>query len=330
MKIYFTFYNKFIPLALPQQTIFSNRPKRSTIFTSYWEWKLRHLAISAKESNMNTKTTNDNESGSFLGENFLVDTHCHLHMSEYAADLDQVLERSFSRGVKKIVTVGVDLSSSKTAVALACKYKEIFATIGVHPHDVEALKDADYIALENIYRDNSSVIVGFGEIGLDYFKNYSDPAQQRRHFRLQLDIAHALKLPVIIHNRDADEDILTTLRQAKPLDYGGVMHCFSGDYAYAREILDLGLLISIPGIVTFKKSAALQEVARHIPLTTMLLETDGPFLAPQPFRGKRNEPGYLTHTAMKIAELRQIDLSVVAKQTTENAEKLFSMTKHNI
>jgi TatD DNase family protein len=291
---------------------------------------LRHPTISAKETNMNTKIKKDDESISSLSENFLVDTHCHLHMPEFAADRDKVLERSYSQGVKKIVTVGVDFSSSKTAVALAHKHKEIFATIGVHPHDVGNLKDADYLALEKIYRDNSSVIVGFGEIGLDYFKNYSDPALQRRHFRLQLDMAHALHLPVVIHNRDADEDILTTLRQAKPLDYGGIMHCFSGDYAYARKILDLGLLISIPGIVTFKKSTTLQEVARQIPLSTMVVETDGPYLAPQPFRGKRNEPGYLIHTAMKIAELRRIDLSVVAKQTTENAEKLFTMTKHDL
>ncbi|MDK9708442.1 MAG: TatD family hydrolase [Desulforhopalus sp.] len=279
---------------------------------------------------MNNKTKNDSALPSTLDKNFLVDTHCHLHMAEYADDIDMVLERSSLQGVKKIVTVGVDLTSSEIAVSLANKYKEVFATIGVHPHDIEGLREEDYLALEKIYRDNSTVIVGFGEIGLDYFRNYSDPAQQRRHFRLQLDIAHTLKLPVVIHNRDADEDILTILHQTKPLDYGGIMHCFSGDYSYAKKILDLGLLISIPGIVTFKKSTTLQEVARHIPLTAIVLETDGPYLSPQPFRGKRNEPGYLVHTATKIAELRQIDFSVVAKQTTNNAEKLFSMTKHNL
>ncbi|MBU1566625.1 MAG: TatD family hydrolase [Proteobacteria bacterium] len=260
---------------------------------------------------------------STLNGNLLIDTHCHLDMSVYASDLDQVLERAFSKHLKSIITIGIDLISSKSSIEIARKYKQVSATIGIHPHEVDSLQKEDYLGLEKIYKDHNKHIVGFGEIGLDYYKKHSDPAKQRLHFRRQLDMAHEFNLPVIIHNREADNDILKILGQAKSLDHGGIMHCFSSDYTYACKILDLGMLISIPGIVTFKNSIALQNVARDIPLISMVLETDGPFLAPQPFRGKRNEPSYLIHTAMKISELRQIDVNLVAKQTTANAEKLF-------
>lgn len=256
----------------------------------------------------------------------IIDTHCHLDMSAYATDLEKVLGRAFSQHIKRIITIGIDLVSSVKAIELATKNDKISATIGIHPHDVELLQEDDYLELEKIYRSHPTQVVGFGEIGLDYYKEYSDPVKQRYHFRRQLEMADSLNLPVIVHNREADNDILEILLDAKPLSCGGIMHCFSGDYNFARKILDLGMLISIPGIVTFRNSPTLQEVAKKIPLTSMVLETDGPFLAPQPFRGKRNEPAYLIYTAMKIAELRQIDINMVARQTTENAERLFSLT----
>jgi TatD DNase family protein len=259
-----------------------------------------------------------------LPKHSLIDTHCHLDMSAFADDLDQIIERAFSTSLKRIVTIGVDLPSSLKAIGLATRYRRISATIGIHPHDTEYLEDRDYLALEKLYVDHHEAIVGFGEIGLDYYKKHSDPAKQRHHFRKQLALAHELELPAIIHNREADDDIIAILQQGKPLDYGGIMHCFSGDYAFSRKILDLGMLISIPGIVTFKNSITLQEVAKNIPLSSMVLETDGPFLAPQPFRGKRNEPAFLEYTARKVAEIRQVDVSLVAMQTTANAEKLFS------
>lgn len=275
---------------------------------------------------MANKAAIDKTWTSDLDRNVLIDTHCHLDMSDYIIDLDNVLVRAFSHHIKRIISIGIDLVSSKNAIELARKHPHIAATIGIHPHEVDLLSEDAYLDLEKIYLDHPTHIVGFGEIGLDYYKKYSDPAKQRHHFRKQLDMAREFKLPVIIHNRDANDDILKILRQAQPLDHGGVMHCFSGDYSYASKILDLGMLISIPGIVTFKNSIILQEVARKIPLTSMVLETDGPFLAPQPFRGKRNEPAYLIHTARKIAELRQIDVNLVATQTTTNAENLFSFT----
>lgn len=256
-----------------------------------------------------------------------IDTHCHLDMTAYSADLDQVLDRALVSHIKRIVTIGIDLSSSRDAVAIAQKYQQISATIGIHPHDVDNLKHSDYTELERLYADHAKHIVGFGEIGLDYVKQHSDPSRQREHFQRQLDLAHRLELPVIVHNREADDDTLQILQAAKPLEFGGIMHCFSGDVAFAHKVLDLGMLISIPGIVTFKNAAILHEVIRQIPLASMVLETDGPFLAPHPFRGKRNEPSYLVFTAHKIAELKNIELEQVSRQTTENAENLFKFKR---
>lgn len=256
-----------------------------------------------------------------------IDTHCHLDMAAYSADLEQVLDRASSNHIKRIVTIGIDLPSSRAAVTIAQRYRHVSASIGIHPHDVDKLRNSDYIELEQLYAEHGKYIVGFGEIGLDYFKQYSDPARQREHFKKQLELAHALRLPAIIHSREADADTLEILRAAQPLDFGGIMHCFSGDLTFAHKVLDLGMLISIPGIVTYKNASLLHEVARQIPITSMVLETDGPFLAPHPLRGKRNESSYLLFTAHKIAELRGIDVEEVSRQTTENAENLFKFNK---
>lgn len=256
-----------------------------------------------------------------------IDTHCHLDMAAYTDDLEEVLTNAFASHIHRIVSIGVDLASSRNAINLARNYQQISATIGIHPHDVDNLKNNVYTELEQLYFEHSKHVVAFGEIGLDYAKQYSDPSKQREHFKRQLDLAHTLKLPVVIHNRDANDDTITILREAKPLDYGGIMHCFSGDTVFARKVLDLGLLISIPGIVTFKNATTLHQVAREIPLTSMVLETDGPFLAPHPFRGKRNEPSYLLFTAQKIAELREIEIEQISKQTTANATDLFKFNR---
>lgn len=259
------------------------------------------------------------------GTHHLIDTHCHLDMTAYGNDLEQVLERASASRIRNIIAIGIDLASSRDAISIARKHSQVLATIGIHPHDVDNLNSADYSELEKLYSDHSKHIAGYGEIGLDYVKQHSEPAKQREHFRKQLDLAHTLKLPVIVHNREADADTLEILRRSKPLDNGGIMHCFAGDYVFARKVLDLGMLISIPGIVTFKNATILQEVVRKIPLSSMVLETDGPFLAPHPFRGKRNEPSYILYTAKKIAELQSIDIEQVAAQTTANAIKLFQL-----
>jgi TatD DNase family protein len=248
-------------------------------------------------------------------------------MTAYSDDLEKVLNMASANHIRRIITIGIDLPSSREAIAIARKYPHVSATIGIHPHDVDNLRNSDYKELERLYLDHAKYIVGYGEIGLDYVKQYSDPDYQRTHFKRQLDLAHALKLPVIVHNREANDDTIKILQKAKPLDYGGIMHCFSGDTAFADKVLDLGMLISIPGVVTFKNADTLQKVVRKIPLESMVLETDGPFLAPHPYRGKRNEPAYLLYTAKRIAELREINIEQLAGQTTANAENLFKFNR---
>ncbi len=255
----------------------------------------------------------------------LIDTHCHLDMSAYMDDLKEVLDDAAGNGIEHIITIGIDTASSQKAIELAMRFPGISATIGVHPHDVENLRDQDYEVLRSLHDRHSRHVVGYGEIGLDYVKKYSTPERQREHFHRQLLFSRELNLPVIIHNREADEDTLNILKSCGGEPWSGVMHCFSGDYNYARRVLDLGLHISIPGVVTFKNAAALHEVAKKIPLDRMLCETDGPFLAPHPYRGKRNVPSYLLFTALKIAELRGTGIDTIARQTTENAKKLFGL-----
>jgi len=253
----------------------------------------------------------------------LIDSHCHLDMGAYSEDLEEVLTRAAMHGVHHIVTIGIDLESSKRAICLAQKHTCISATVGVHPHDVDRIAADTYTKICDLADTHREQVVGFGEIGLDYFKEYSSTANQRSHFARQLALARELRLPVIVHDRDAHDDALRIMKESGAAEIGGVMHCFSGDLDFARKVLDLGFLISIPGVVTFKNAIDLQEVARQIPLSSMLVETDGPYLSPHPLRGKRNEPVNVLFTAACIAELRQISLDEVAMQTTANARRLF-------
>ena len=255
----------------------------------------------------------------------LIDTHCHLDMDAYADDLVSVISAAAACGVGGIITVGIDLDSSKQAVAIARRFPRVWASAGIHPHNAADAGPAQYKKLADLATDKANKVVGYGEIGLDYARNYAPAEVQQQAFRAQLELAKKLGLPVIIHDRDAHDDILRLLHENGPYPAGGVMHCFSGDSVFARQVLELGFFISIPGIVTFAKSDMLQQVARDIPLTQMLLETDGPFLAPVPFRGRTNRPEYLLYTAQKIAELRGIPLAEVARQTSRNAIDLFQL-----
>jgi TatD DNase family protein len=255
---------------------------------------------------------------------YLVDTHCHLDMSAYE-DLEDVIGNAERAGVRRIIAVGIDMASSHAAVSIAGRYRNVAATIGVHPHSAAAADTGAYRELAGLAAGNPGLVAGYGEIGLDYVKKYAHRDNQLRAFRSQLHLARDLHLPVVIHDREAHEDTLAILRETGLPAEGGVMHCFSGDVSLAREVIDLGLQVSIPGIVTFAGSETLQQVVREIPLENMLLETDGPFLAPVPFRGKTNLPAYLPFTALKIAELRNISIEEVARQTTANAENLFRL-----
>jgi len=253
----------------------------------------------------------------------LIDSHCHLDMEAYEKDLDEIIDRAFQEGVSEIITIGINKTSSEKAVQLAEQYSSVYAAVGVHPHDASRVNKKDFDAIAGLAAHEK--VVGYGEIGLDYAKFYSPKDVQQEVFSLQLSMAKELKLPVIIHDRDAHEDTLRILKQYAPFPAGGVMHCFSGDTAFARQVVDFGFYISIPGIVTFKNAKELQRVVCELPLQSILIETDGPFLAPVPYRGKRNMPVFLLHTAEKIAELRCTTLAVVANQTTSNTRTLFNL-----
>lgn len=251
----------------------------------------------------------------------LIDSHAHLDMEEFDLDRDRVLERAQQAGIIHIITIGVDLRSSQNAITLSEKYPCLFASVGCHPHYAES---CDHEMLEGLKKLSShDRVVAWGEIGLDFFRNYASHAKQKEIFRRQLELALQVDLPVIIHDRDAHPDVLEILNVTK--NHRGVIHCFSGDIELAMTYIDMGFFISIPGTVSYKKAKQVQDVATRIPLEALLLETDAPYLAPHPMRGKRNEPFYITYTAKKIAQLRGLDMQTLAHHTCKNTKKLFSL-----
>lgn len=260
-----------------------------------------------------------------LGDNnYLIDTHCHLDMDRYRIDLPRVIESAKDNGVKQIITIGIDLKSSREAIKIAQKYPMVFATVGLHPHDSATMLPRDFEDISELI-DQTDRVVAYGEIGLDYAKQYAPPDVQKKVFTDQLAMARNHGLPVIIHDRDAHDEILQIIKQFAPFEKRGVMHCFSGDLEFAKQVMDYGFYISIPGIVTFKNAKVLQQVAQCIPAEFLLLETDGPFLAPVPYRGKRNEPCYLLYVAEQVASLRQTTIDNIASITSNNAMRLFSL-----
>jgi TatD DNase family protein len=252
----------------------------------------------------------------------LMDSHCHLDDPQFENDREAVIQRAQSEGVTDFVTIGCDLSTSQCAVSLAQQFPFIFSSIGVHPHEVKDISPAVYEGLRTLAKQPK--VVAYGEIGLDYFYNLSPPDIQRRRFREQIALARELRLPIILHSRDAKEDTLSILREEKAEELGGVFHCFTGDLEMAKAALDLGFFLSFSGIVTFPKAIELRKVVQEMPLDRMLIETDSPYLTPHPHRGKRNEPAYVQYTARKIAELKPpLTLNEVAEATRENAKRLF-------
>jgi len=249
----------------------------------------------------------------------LIDSHAHLEMKEFDHDREKVVERARQAGVDFVITVGTNLTLSRKAVELAQRHENIYATVGIHPHDVVNTDNKTFDTLLELAHRKK--VVAYGEIGLDFFRNISPQEKQLDLFGRQLELAKELQLPVIIHDRDAHEQ---TLKMVKASSIRcGVFHCFSGDYNMARQCIDLGFYISVPGVVTFDKAKTIQDVVRHIPLSSLLLETDAPYLAPIPHRGKRNEPSFIIHTAKKVAELKGVSLEEVAQATTKNAKSLF-------
>ena len=250
----------------------------------------------------------------------LIDSHAHIQLDKFDTDRGAVLERAQEAGVHGIMVIGFDLETSRGAIALAEKYDQIYATVGMHPHDAKDLDDETV----RVFRDLAAhpKVVALGEMGLDYYRDLSPRPIQKATFECQLDLAEELDFPIVIHNREAYHDILPIL-QARHGRVRGVMHCFSGDVEIMHQSLALGFYIGIGGPVTYRKSNALQEVAQKVPADALLVETDCPWLAPQFRRGKRNEPAYVRATANKIAELRGISLEEIGEITTQNFERLF-------
>jgi len=254
----------------------------------------------------------------------LFDTHAHLHFPDLAEDLDAVLDRARAAGVVGMVTIGTDRETNPAAVALAERLAHVHATVGIHPHDAADATEADFEALERLARESGKV-VALGEMGLDFFRNLSPRDVQERVLRRQLVMARRLDKPVVIHCRDAHPATLAILAEERVGETGGVMHCFSGDVENAKRCLDLGLVISLAGPVTYRNARALPDVARFVPLDRLVVETDCPFLPPHPHRGQRNEPAWVAITAARVAELRGMTSEALGEATTENALRLFRL-----
>ncbi|MDD3905882.1 MAG: YchF/TatD family DNA exonuclease [Candidatus Omnitrophica bacterium] len=253
----------------------------------------------------------------------LIDTHCHLDFPDFDKDREDCLNRARRAGVTGIIDVGSSIESSRRAVALAKTHEMIYASIGVHPHDAGTVTDkviADFRELAK-----SEKVVAIGEVGLDFYRNLSPKEEQKSAFIKFIHLADELDLPLIIHARDAADDTISILNKEKGRRFCGVMHCFSGDKKFLKECLGLGLYISFAGPLTFKNAAALRDVAKEVPVERLLVETDAPFLAPQKYRGQRNEPAYITSLVDEWAAITGLTQSDIARITTHNANELFKL-----
>ncbi len=257
----------------------------------------------------------------------MIDSHCHLADEVFAPELDQVVERAKGAGVNRVLTIlaAGDEKEATQAERLLEIWPEVRVAVGVHPHAAHEFADAPERAAEMVRRqiDRTPFARAVGEIGLDYHYDFSPREVQQAVFRAQIRVALALDHPVVIHTREADEDTLAILRQEGGESLRGVLHCFTGGPALARAGLDLGFYISLAGIVTFPKAAELRETARLVPLDRLLVETDSPFLAPVPYRGKRNEPAYIGRVVETLAALYGTTMSALAEQTAGNFHTLF-------
>jgi TatD DNase family protein len=253
----------------------------------------------------------------------LFDTHAHLHFPDFDADRAEMMARARQAGVDRMLTIGTEVPTSRAAIALAQAEPDVWAAVGVHPHDAAEADEATLAEIERLA--GAARVVAVGEIGLDFFRNLSPRDVQERVFRHLIGVARRARKPVIVHCREAHPEVLGILGEERAAEVGGIMHCFSGDVAVARRCLELGLLISLAGPVTYPNARALPEVARFVPADRLVVETDCPFLPPQGYRGKRNEPAYLAITAARVAELRGEPLEEFARRSSENACRLLGI-----
>ena len=252
----------------------------------------------------------------------LIDSHAHLTFDPFDNDRDEVLRRSREKGVETIITIGTELRSSRAAVALSERYEMVFASAGVHPHAVDDFDDADWAQLAALWAHPR--VCAVGETGLDYYYDYGDRARQRLLFRRHLEAAGQVGLQVVVHIRDAFDDAFDLMAQVG-LPCGGVVHCFTGGPAECERALSLGMYISLSGIVTFKSAKSLRSAVPLIPSERLLVETDAPYLAPVPNRGKRNEPANVVYTARAVAELRGVAYEALCRTTRANTIRLFGL-----
>lgn len=253
----------------------------------------------------------------------LVDTHCHLHFKEFDADRGAVIDRAREAGVQFLIDVGTDPATNEAAFKLASGHSFMRSTAGLHPHHAHEIIEAGLEPLKHFVKEKKPAAIG--EIGLDYFKSEAEPGIQKKVFSRMIAIAAENKLPVIVHSRQAFKDTIDILKAEAKGKMSGVMHCFSYDRASLKELLDLGFLASFTCNLTFKNAAELLETAVYAPLDRIMLETDSPYLAPQAYRGQRNEPAHLVHLAKLLAEKRRIDRAELEFQTSQNAVKFFQL-----
>lgn len=257
----------------------------------------------------------------------LVDTHCHLDYPYDGKTVDQIVQEAHAAGVSHLMSIGTTAANAPVLKEIADRFENVFFTVGVHPHDSAEVPD-DYLATLESWAKTPKCR-GIGEIGLDYYYEHSDRKSQLQRLREQLALARQLALPIVIHSRDGEEDLLreleTHIKLAPHSSRPGVIHCFSGTESFAQRCLDLGFFISFSGILTFKKSQELRRIAQAIPLDRVLIETDAPFLAPEPLRGKKCEPAMVVHTAAKLAQIHGVTFEEVATATTHNAKTLFNL-----
>jgi TatD DNase family protein len=255
----------------------------------------------------------------------LVDSHCHLDYEDFATEgVGEIVNRAKSAGVGHFLTICTEIAKFPNVLALAKGYPFMNCTVGTHPHHAADAGEINIKKEDIIAFTKDPKVAGIGETGLDYYYKHSPPEEQQRVFATHIEAAVETGLPLVIHTRDADDDTIRIMREAGQRKARGVMHCFSGGRKLADESLDLGFYISFSGIITFKKAEELRDVVKHVPMDRILVETDSPYLAPVPHRGKRNEPSFVVHTAQMVAELKGIPMQTVADQTTENFFKLFN------
>ncbi|MED4455588.1 TatD family hydrolase [Metabacillus fastidiosus] len=253
----------------------------------------------------------------------LFDTHAHLNALQYENDVEEVIQRALDEGVSEIVVVGFDRETIERAMELIEEYDFIYAAIGWHPVDAIDMTDKDLQWIREL--SEHPKVVAIGEMGLDYYWDKSPKDIQKEVFRKQIALAKEVKLPIIIHNRDATADVVAILEGEGASEVGGIMHCFTGSLEVAKQCMDMNFYISFGGPVTFKNAKKPKEVVQEIPLDRLLIETDCPYLTPHPFRGKRNEPGYVKYVAEEIAKLRNLSYEEIAKKTSDNGKKIFGI-----